>query len=531
VTAAGLNGTTVICGLERLGLRVARALIQLGEKVVIVAESPDPALLREARRAGARYVQGRADEIAHLSGASIESARCLVLTDNADLGNLHAALSAREANPRLWIVMRMFNADLAGRAGRLLPGSRVLSASSEAAPYFAADALGLATAPARHVWGRQLLILHAPPESAPAEHDVQLDGLRLAPVDPPPLRIRPRSRRFRRLRRAVQAFFDVRFGVIMGAVATLMAVSTVVYHAALQLSWLDAFYFTATASVNGFNELGLLHEPAWVKLYGVGFVFAAAVQLAALFALLVDAVAGANILEALGVPRGRMRNHVIVVGLGNTGYRTARAVLDAGVEVAAAENAERGRFISVARRQGVPVLVADGRYRDSLRALSVEHARAIVATTDDDLANLETALTARELNPQARVVARLFDQELADRAQHLLGINACYSTSGLATPAFVAAALGDGVLTTIERGSRVWLVGQVVVQAGSRLRGARTASLEEPGELRLLAVRAEGVACWRPGWPERLEAGHAVLVVCGRERWQRLRAQAGHPVG
>ncbi len=166
---AGATGTTVICGLERLGLRVARALIQLGERVIIVAESPQPAMLREARKAGARYVQGRADEIAHLSGTSIEHARCLVLTDNADLGNLHAALTAREVDPQLWIVMRMFNADLAGRAGRLLPNSRVLSASSESAPYFAADALGVATAPTRHVWGRHLLILPVPDAPA-ADH-------------------------------------------------------------------------------------------------------------------------------------------------------------------------------------------------------------------------------------------------------------------------------------------------------------------------------------------------------------------------
>lgn len=46
--------TTIVCGLERLGLRVAQALIQLGEKVIIVADSPQPAILREARTAGAR---------------------------------------------------------------------------------------------------------------------------------------------------------------------------------------------------------------------------------------------------------------------------------------------------------------------------------------------------------------------------------------------------------------------------------------------------------------------------------------------
>ena len=43
--------------------------------------------------------------------------------------------------------------------------------------------------------------------------------------------------------------------------------------------------------------------------------------------------------------------------------------------------------------------------------------------------------------------------------------------------------------------------------------------------LRLLAVRAAGATRWRPEWPERLDAGHAVLVACGRERWRRLRQE------
>lgn len=156
-----LAETTIVCGLERLGLRVARALIQLGEKVIIVADSPQPAILREARKAGARIVEGRSYEVAELRGVELATARCLVLTDNADLGNLHTALAAREVNPRLRIVMRMFNADLADRATKLLPNSRVLSATYEAAPYFAADALGIAFTAGRLVWGRYLIV-HSP---------------------------------------------------------------------------------------------------------------------------------------------------------------------------------------------------------------------------------------------------------------------------------------------------------------------------------------------------------------------------------
>ncbi len=78
-------GTTIICGLERLSLRIALALIQLDEDVIIVAESPNPDRLREATVAGATYVKGRGADLANLAAAKLGSARCLVLTENADL--------------------------------------------------------------------------------------------------------------------------------------------------------------------------------------------------------------------------------------------------------------------------------------------------------------------------------------------------------------------------------------------------------------------------------------------------------------
>jgi Trk K+ transport system NAD-binding subunit len=521
--AGGVSGTTVICGLDRLSLSIVVALRMLDERVTVVAESARPGMRRSAGAAGATLVEGSTEELAQLEGVDLADARCLVLTESADLGNLQAALAAREVNPDVRVVMRMFSAELAERASRLLPNSRVLSASREAAPYFAADALGLSTLPTRHVWGRHLAV-HEDGD----QHLVDLgDGLFLTPVEPPRLVRRPRGHRLRELRRAVRALFDLRLAITGGALAGWIAIAVVVFHAALRLSWVDAIYFTVTtAATVGYGDISLLAAAAWVKLYGSLFMVLSGIGLALLFALAADAVIGARILAALGVPPRGLRGHVVVVGLGNTGHRIVQHLLDAGVEVAAAEVSEQNRHVGEARRQGVAVLVGDGRYRDSLRTLSVEGASAVVAATDDDLANLETALTARELNPDARIVVRLFDPELAQRARAQLGLDACHSVPALAMPAFVAAALGEGVLSTFEHGSRLWLVAEVWVRPGSRAAGADTATLERDGELHVLAVRDRGEERWRPAHPDRLEAGHEVLLAGTRERWEEVRALA-----
>jgi len=560
-----VGGHTVICGLERISLRVARALVQLGERVTIVAEAPEPALLREARRTGARVVEATTSEVAQLHSVGLESARCIVLTENTDLRNVQAALAAREINPGIRVVIRMFNADLADRATRLLANSLVVSTSAEAAPYFAAAALGMDALPGRLAWGRHIVIDPAvggqtpEPDGAtsriggaagrlrarfgrgngvePAQRSVELgEGEFLRPVAPPSQpRRRHRSRRLTRLWRALFSLRDPRLALLMTAMTALIAVSAVVFHNARGLhagggepafqGWVDALVFTATTA---YGNTDLSGTDWWVKLYAVGFMFVSALGLAVTFGVAADAMVGERIIEALSVPR-RMRNHVVVLGLGNVGYRTMMHLQGAGVEVAVVESRTGGRFVAIARRQGVPVLIADAHFLDSLRALSVQHARAVVAATDDDLANLEAALAARELNPNVRVVTRLFDPELAERVQQQLHLTTCQSVSALATPAFVAAALGDSVLSIIERGRLLWLLAEATVRPGSAADGAEVRELEADAELRVLAVRDEAGEHWRPVYSERLRAGNDVLVAASREAWEQLRAEVEAP--
>lgn len=517
-------GTTVVCGLERIGLRVTLALLRLGEKVTILASRPDTDLLEMATRGGAAFVEGRSADLSKLREAGIERARCLVLTEQADLGNLHAALGARELNPRVRVVLRMFNVELAERATGLLANSRVISSSHEAAPYFAADALGVPTGPSRLVWGRQLAVTPSPDEAL-----VELDdGYHLRVQETPPLRSRPwrRHRRVRELRTALRAFFDRRLGAAVAAISLLSLLAVAILHVFERLAWVDALYLTVTTAVGSgdFNPAG---AASWLKIFDVGFIVVAAVGLAVVYALVVDAIVGVRILQALGVPRGNLRGHVVVVGLGNTGYRLVDLLDQQGVECAAAEISDRARFLRVVRQRGIPVLVGDGRLPDSLAALSVERARSVCAVTDDDVVNLEVVLAARELNPRARLVARLFDQGLARRAQEQLGIDACHSVSALAAPAFVAAAIGEDVISTLELDGQLWLLAALPVRSGSALDGTGVEALESADAIRVLALRDGEGEHWTPTYPRRLEAAHQVLLACSLDGWRKARDLAG----
>jgi hypothetical protein len=158
-----------------------------------------------------------------------------------------------------------------------------------------------------------------------------------------------------------------------------------------------------------------------------------------LFALVTDAIVTAGIARTLGeLPRPRS-NHAVVCGLGRVGLRIVQRLVAAGIPCVAVERSEDNPFLDATPRLGVPVLVDDASRRETLTPLRVPDARVVLAVTDDDLANLETALNARQLNPSVRVVMRLFSHDLATRAERTFNIAISRSVSALAAPAFVAA--------------------------------------------------------------------------------------------
>ncbi|HEX5923655.1 MAG TPA: NAD-binding protein [Baekduia sp.] len=109
------------------------------------------------------------------------------------------------------------------------------------------------------------------------------------------------------------------------------------------------------------------------------------------------------------------------------------------------EQDEAAIGVAVARTLQVPVVFADGRTPGTMAALHVDQARAVMAVTSDDLANLQCGLTARELNPDVRVVLRIFDPHLAARLDRSVELDLTRSVSALAAPAFTAALLRRNV--------------------------------------------------------------------------------------
>lgn len=218
-----------------------------------------------------------------------------------------------------------------------------------------------------------------------------------------------------------------------------------------------------------------------------------------------------------------MEDHVVVCGLGNVGVRVVQHLRRFIEDVVAIETNPDARFATEVAGYDVPVLFGDVRDSASLMRASVPKAKAIICVTDNDLANLEAALTARELNPKIRVVIRMFDQNLAKKVEKSMGIQGAYSSSARSARLFAQAAISGDILDSFEFGGTIINAVQLTVEANTILVGHDIDYLRGNYEVTILChEKADGTADWNPAPSSNLSVGDKLLIMTDRAGLKRL---------
>ncbi|MEO3748189.1 NAD-binding protein [Plantactinospora sp. B5E13] len=133
---------------------------------------------------------------------------------------------------------------------------------------------------------------------------------------------------------------------------------------------------------------------------------------------------------------------VVVCGSDDLAYRTVVELVAryrARVVVLTMGGGDRDAEIARLPVRTVPTRHLDA---DAFRRAGLADANAVALLDQDDVGNIRTALIIREINPDARVVLRMFDQTLGAGVRSLLlGDTVVVSDAALAGEAFVDAAL------------------------------------------------------------------------------------------
>ena len=321
---------------------------------------------------------------------------------------------------------------------------------------------------------------------------------------------------------AVSRIFDRRARLVMLGLAALILLSTLYFHIGGR-DWLASLYLALTASTaTGTGDLstlplGFQFGALFIQMFGL-------VLSAGITAVIVDALIGARLAGILGGVRGKPRHHVVVCGLGRVGTAVAVRLQSRGVPVIAIERRAEAPGVLRARQLKIPVVVAAATNASAQEIAGISRADAVLAVTDDEAVNLEIALVAKDANPSVRIVARVFDHDLASRVERRLQLGATRSVSMLAAPAFAAVALGRRQDVIFPVGRRVLLFTELTVSASSAAPGRSLRQLEEPGASRILAwSRSSSGTNWQ--WrhlDHELAGNERIAVVATRAGLARL---------
>lgn len=232
--------------------------------------------------------------------------------------------------------------------------------------------------------------------------------------------------------------------------------------------------------------------------------------------------------EWIAVMTRAFDNHVIVCGAGRTGYRVAQMIAELGQDVVIVERKEDGPFVGVLRDQGLPVLIDDIRSRGCLQRMNVEHARTIVAATDDDLANLNVALDARRLNPGIKVVMRLFDDDLAATVRDTIKAET-FSTTAVAAPAIALAAIDPRIDHSFRVGAHLMVVSEFT--AATVLATMTVSEIRDKYGGLVVAHRRDGVEKLHPAGHTTISRGDVLVIQASYGDYTALRAFIGEAMG
>ena len=178
---------------------------------------------------------------------------------------------------------------------------------------------------------------------------------------------------------------------------------------------------------------------------------------------------------------------------------------------------------------GVEFVEADRLDADAFRRAGIERAEVLAIVAQDDVGNLHAALLAQDLNPDIRLVVRMFNMSLGHGVRVLFKNCRVLSDAAIAAPAFVASALGEVAPSYVRLpGRTLYVAERGDVQPGKVVCGlADTTVGAEPLLLPPQEDRCDIVLAVADGKPRRAgtDAEHAPVRRRSRlaERWRQLR--------
>jgi Trk K+ transport system NAD-binding subunit len=491
----------LVVGGDALAVRVCEELCSTQGHRVAMVWPHDHELAKQLERIKCEYLPFAPNDYESLRQVGVPDATSLMALAEDDRVNLQVALKARDINPKIRVVLRQFNRTLARKIEQNLPNCSVLSLASHAAATMVGAALdqstfdslqspdldgvlcgfserpaalfgitGMNRAEAQALLKMRVIAVGGVTEFEPARRfDAadqivvfgQLRYLIATVVKAVTAEEIEHPNLGRKIKNAIQQFrhLDPVVRGMLAAALLVFVVSTVFFTINFKKDAITAAYFvTTTMTTTGYGDITPtthLGQIATMVLEVLGVAFSGIS-----IAFVTTALTRAQFTALQGLRQIRTRGHVVVCGAGNVGTRVIEFLQMLGQPVVVIDPVPEAEVVEQSRVRSLELLTGDATRDGTLDLCNLPFARALIALTSSDTANLEVALGARGRNPHLQVVMRVQDDAFAGSVGRQFEAIQTFSTSSLAAPAFAGLSRFPGTRSRIEFGDEDYNVGE-----------------------------------------------------------------------
>ena len=141
----------------------------------------------------------------------------------------------------------------------------------------------------------------------------------------------------------------------------------------------------------------------------------------------------------------RMRNHIIVIGLGHLGKRVVKVLkeLEIPFVLVTLSDVKDSDVVNELIADDIPVIFGDATSRNILKSAGIENARAVIISINNDTINPIIAERAKEINPNVKVIARVYWDEIANLLLKSKFADEVLSTTALSVAKYIVGCYHD----------------------------------------------------------------------------------------